>query len=588
MLTLRSYQVESIEKVKEKFKAGVNKQVLVLATGLGKTVIFVSLINDLIQQTGKKALIVAHREELLTQAKEKIEWVNPKLKVDIEMADQRAESSSQVIVASVASIGRSGSKRLEKFNPKDFCVVVIDEAHHASAQSYKTVLAHFGLLKQEKPTNGNIVPTTDWNKDCLLLGVTATPNRMDNEGIDKIFDETTYNYGIIDGIKDSWLSRIHAYRVDTRTSLAEVHTLAGDFNQGELADAINNPERNQLVVDTYLEQFKGKQALVFTVDIAHADALKKTFIQSGVRCQLVDGTTPKDIRKQILEDFHKKDIQVVVNCMVLTEGYDNDTIDVIMMARPTKSGILYQQMIGRGTRTHHEKPYLTVVDFVDNTARHTIKTSASLLGIDAEINFQGEDIVEAQTQIDRIRELSPDYDLNRLDFKKLDYIMEEVDLIGGLGVPKDIQDVTRFAWQRFGPDAYRISIGESRYFVVQETLTGQWETIFQYWDRDERKIVTEKLGEEEGLMAKDNILKRTDQYITSNYPEVLRLVNNEAHWRSESVSEAQEKELRRLGVDAEVIAHLNKGTASQLQNKLYGQKAQRHNWNVTRMKASWR
>lgn len=579
-MKLRPYQQEAIEAIESNFQNGINKQVIVLATGLGKTVIFSHLIAKRHVKSGKKALILAHREELLSQAKDKLFKIAPELNVQIEMAEQYSFNSADVVVASVATIGRSGSSRIKKFNPEEFDTIVIDEAHHASASTYKNVLSHFGLLKdpgkREFGTTQDYKKTTNtnWNKDCLLLGVTATPSRNDNEGIDQIFDEVVYNYGIVPGVQNGWLSRIRAFRVDTTTSLDEVHTLAGDFNQGELGDTINNPERNNLIVKTYLEQYKDKQALVFAIDVAHATALGIAFTSKGIAADTIDGKTPKDTRAKILENFHNKKIQVVINCMVLTEGYDNDTIDVIMMARPTKSGILYQQMVGRGTRTHEEKPFLTICDFVDNTYKHTIKTSSSLLGLDGSINFRGTDIIDGIEKIREIQELAPGFNLSRLDFNKLDYIMEEVDLLGGLDIPSDLKDYTRLSWHRYGENAYRIGLGESRYLTIEQTITGQWKVTFEEWEKATRIMHKETLGEVKDLPS---AIERADTYIENNYNESLRLVDMGAQWRKDPPTEKQIEALKRLGVSLDIIAQLDKGTASQLQTKLYGTKGKFQN-----------
>jgi ATP-dependent helicase IRC3 len=558
-LQLRDYQQKAIDATNAQLAKGVNKQVHVLATGLGKTVIFSHLIDQRNKSTGKRALILAHREELLDQAQEKLGRISD-LKSEIEMAEKQA-LWGDVIIASVPTLGRTDSKRLTKFNPKDFDTIVVDEAHHSSAKTYKNILDYFGVLKGGQ----------DWNKDCLLLGCTATPSRNDNMGIDQIFDEVVFNYGILDGIRDGWLSRIRAYRVDTTTSLEGVKTRAGDFAQDQLADTVNNPERNSLIVKTYLDQFNGKQALVFAVDRDHAKALYEAFKEKGVKAGYVLGNTAKDSRKNDLEAFHLKTIHVMVNCMVLTEGYDNDTIDCIFMARPTKSGILYQQMVGRGTRTHEEKPYLTVVDFVDNTYRHKIQSSASLLGLNSTINFQGRDIVDALPEIEKIQELSPYYNLNNLDFNRLQYIMEEVDLLSGLQIPSDLETLTDFAWHRFG-DGFRVSIGGNRYIVVNQSLTGQYTARLDAYNPLTRQVDQAKLGEETSL---SDIVQRSDKYIRNNFPDSLRLVSMSAPWRFSTVSPEQANALRRLGVSQDLIMQLNRGQASQLQNKLYAKKSLR-------------
>lgn len=555
MLTLRPYQEESLEKINENLTK-TNKQVLVLATGLGKTVVFSHLIKQRLSLG--KALVLAHREELLKQAQDKLARVDPTINSAIEQAQHRA-NGEDVVIASVATIGRKGSKRLEALNPQEFKTVIIDEAHHASAESYKTVLNHFGLLKTK----------SDWNKECLLLGVTATPNRADNKGIDQVFDETAYAYGILEGIQDGWLSRIRAWRVDTRTDLGNIHTQAGDFVTSELSDAINNDARNKLVVKTYKEHLDGKQALVFAADIAHARALLEAFQKEKILTEMVDGTTPKDQRSQILDDFHHKRIQIVVNCMVLTEGYDNETIDAILMARPTQSGVLYQQMVGRGTRTHEEKPFLTVVDFVDNTYRHRLKTISSLLGIEGKVKFRGEDILNAKEQLDQLKELSPNLDFDQVSMDRIQYLIEEVDLLAGLTLPKELDEFTNMAWHRYGIDSYKAGLGNHQSIIIEKTLTGQWSVRKETYDVTSKNIHKEILGECQTL---EEAINRSDRFIRNRFPDSLRLLALDANWRFDDPTENQLKTLRKLRIDEAVIQSLDKGQASQLITKLFNLK----------------
>jgi ATP-dependent helicase IRC3 len=170
-LTLRPYQQEALDAITTSFAKGTNKQVAVLATGLGKTVIFSHLISQRIGRDHKKALILAHREELLLQAKDKLLSVDPTLHVGIEQAESSADhTSDDVVIASVATIGKVNSTRLHAFDPSEYSTIIVDEAHHASAASYKTIFEHFGVLKDSP---------FDTNKQILFLGVTATPNRND-------------------------------------------------------------------------------------------------------------------------------------------------------------------------------------------------------------------------------------------------------------------------------------------------------------------------------------------------------------------------------------------------------------------------
>ena len=553
-IELRPYQQKAIDAINALYPD--NKIVLVLATGLGKTICFADIISKRFAETGKKALVVAHREELIFQAKEKIKLVDSKLKIGIEKAELQSKPKDQVIIASVQTIGRDNSERIKKFNPLEFGTIIIDEAHHASASTYKNILSYFGVLKGENKT--------DWNTELLLLGVTATPSRSDNQGIDEIFDKVGYVYGLVEGIQDNYLSRIKAYRIDTQTSLNDVHTFAGDFNQGELSDSVNNPERNELIVKTYLEHFKKKQALVFAVSIDHAKGLQSAFSAQNVKAEYIDGSTPKDTRKLILRRFHAKQINVLVNCMVLTEGYDNDTIDCIMIARPTQSGILYQQMIGRGTRLHKNKPHLAVVDFVDNFYKHTIKTSASLLGIEADVNFRGRDILDSLQQINEIRELDPSYDLNKLDFNRLSYIMEEVDLLGGLAIPTELESQTSNVWLRFGEDSYRISLGGSSHLLIRRVMTGQYQVLLERWLADIKNLDVSLIGQKETL---EDAIKAADAYIQTTDSGVL--TNAKAAWRKLPAKDSQINILRKYKIAEGVIAKCDRGKASLLMSKLF-------------------
>lgn len=557
-MTLRNYQEEAIKQIEEKFKAGVQKQCIVLATGTGKTIIFSSLASDFIERTNKKVLIIAHREELLTQAQEKLERVNPLLKVGIEQAENHANPAHlDIVLASVATIGRINSERIKKLDPKEFCMVIIDECHHASADSYKTVLRYFGLLKEE--------PDNNWNTECLLLGVTATPSRSDNKGIDTIFDEVTFSYPIIQGIQEKYLSRIKAYRVNTYTDLRQVHKVAGDFNLGELGEAVNNEDRNGLIVKAYKAITPDKQALVFAVDVDHTKTLCARFQEEGVKTGYVIGTTPKDERAQLLSDFGNKKIQVMINAMVLTEGYDNESIDAVLIGRPTQSGILFQQMVGRGTRIFEGKEFLTVIDFVDITYKQHLVTTASLLGLKGELDFKGKDILEVKGQLDRLLELAPNADLSKLDIDKIHLAIEEVDLLSGLKTPVEIEMHTNFEWHRWGEDNYRIGLGNDHSVTVQHAITGEYQTTDDFYDRITKKETSKLIGKAKDLKT---AIEGSDYYIRQQYPDQTILIRSNARWHAEPPSEAQIRLLRKFRVNDYVLGAMSKGQASRLITKL--------------------
>ena len=217
------------------------------------------------------------------------------------------------------------SKRIERFAPKDFGLLICDEAHHAVAPTYRNVFSHFGLPD---------------NKDLLLVGFTATPRRGDHVGLEEVFDDIVYHRSIQEMIRERYLCPITGYRIYTETDLSGVHTRMGDFVQRELSGAVNNSARNALVVKNYLERVPGKKALVFAVDVQHAHDLAERFQDVSVPCAAITGEMPSGQRRDILEAFREGRLRVLTNCQVLTEGFDRPDIEAILLARPTTSSLL--------------------------------------------------------------------------------------------------------------------------------------------------------------------------------------------------------------------------------------------------------
>lgn len=551
-MQLRNYQQSALEAINKAYQKGITRQVAVLATGLGKTIIFSQLIADRVASTHKKALILAHREELLFQAKEKLERVNPDLKIGIEQAEKTADHTrDDVVIASVASIGRENSPRLQQFRPQEYGTIIIDEAHHASANSYKTILRHFGVLKAEQPAN----------KEILLLGVTATPNRNDNQGIDQVFDEVIFDYSISEGIRNGWLSRIKAFKINTAVTIEQVKTTAGDFAIGELEKAINTEERNNLIVQMYKDLAAGRQVLLFAADVAHTKDVFDAFTRSHISAGFITGETPKEQRKELLAAFATRKIHVMVNTMVLTEGYDNAGIEYIFMARPTQSGLLYQQMIGRGTRIHQDKNHLTIVDFVDNTTTHPLKTAASLLGLDGAIDFQGSDIMDMKNNIDELLEKRPYINLNQLKVQNIDYLIKEIDILQEKELAKKEEHYT---WHKFG-DGMRMHNGTTRYFFVEQSLTGQY-VLYEFLRViHKKKIIAEFDSQSQAMRYADGqIVQSFGQGSSGTFGKTSIPMTSGIYGSNDMPSEAQMSLLRELGVDEQTILFLNKREASLL------------------------
>ncbi len=363
MMKLRPYQQECIEALPER-----GAYLIQMATGMGKTVTFAN-----IPRRGRM-LILSHRDELVRQ---------PVKYFDVPVGIEQGDSHScfeEIISASVPSIVR----RLKKFPPDMFDIVVVDEAHHAAAQSYRKILAHF--------------------KPRLTLGFTATPNRGDGVGLEDIFEDIIFERDLEWGIKNGYLSNIHCLRCDIGFDLRDVSSRLGDYSADELEAAVNIASANQAIADAYRRFAKG-QTLIFAVSVAHAEAIAREIPGSEV---VIGG---KD-RSLTLERFKRGELKCIVNCMVFTEGTDLPNIETVIIARPTKNVALYTQMVGRGTRLYPGKESLTLIDCVGASAIN-LCTAPSLLGIDASLldpqdMLKNEDIFDLPDDIQRVMD-TPKY-----------------------------------------------------------------------------------------------------------------------------------------------------------------------------------
>ncbi|KAJ1942746.1 DEAD DEAH box helicase [Kickxella alabastrina] len=380
--TLRPYQNECIDQCLSKLSAGIRRQAVSLPVGSGKTVIFSSLLQRIPNPTPQatKTLVLAHREELLVQAAQQIHRAAPHLVVEIDQGARVANPAADVIIASVPTLGRRGSERLQRHDPRRFKCVIIDEAHHAAAESYARIVEYF-----------------DCTGDLFVWGCSATLYRADGLRLTGVFDEITFQRHFVQMIKDRWLASLRLVTVRTGGRLEGIRSYAGDFAPGALSSAVNTEERNVAVVKAHQTLAAGRRStLVFAVDVRHAKDLALAFVHFGVPAAAVLGTTPVAERERLLAEFRAGTLGVLVNCGILTEGTDIPNIDCIMMARPTKSAVLFQQMIGRGMRLFPGKADCLVVDFVDSFKRDlTQVTVPTLLGLDPALVLKETDILDA-------------------------------------------------------------------------------------------------------------------------------------------------------------------------------------------------
>ena len=384
-IQLRPYQLEAYEQTLEKFKT-VDTALIVLATGTGKTVVTAHLINHF-RETGR-ILMLAHRAELIYQAEDHIQNIC-EVESDIEMGSEWATSfdefKSDVVISTVQTqiAGRDGG-RMNRFDPKEFSLLVIDEAHHAPAATYKRIIEYY---KQ--------------NPVLKILGLTATPDRTDKKAMGQIFEEVAYAYDIRDGIDDGWLVPIEQQSVFVEgLDYSKVKTTAGDLNGKDLAEVMEFEEILHGIADPTVQLTGDRKSLIFAASVVHAERLTEIINRHKPdSARFVCGTTPKEIRRSMFKDFAEKKFLYLVNVGVATEGFDDPGIECVVMARPTKSRALYCQMLGRGTRTlpgivdlcpgvperreaiaNSDKPHLEVMDFVGNAGKHKLLCPADILG----------------------------------------------------------------------------------------------------------------------------------------------------------------------------------------------------------------
>lgn len=383
MITLRPYQREAVDRVFEAWEES-GSTLVVMPTGTGKTITFAEIIR---RAQPKRCLVLAHREELIFQAADKIRALTG-LDSQIEMADQKVAANGfwlpNIIVSSIQTqcAGRNGG-RMQKFDPQSFGVVIVDEAHHAPAKSYRRVLEHYQS-----------------NPDVRILGVTATPDRADEKALGQIFDTVAYDYEIVDAINEGWLCPIRQTMVSVEDlDFSSVRTTAGDLNGKDLALIMEQEEMLHELVTPTLEITGDRRTIIFAASVFQAERISDIIGRHGRKSAWVCGKTKKDNRREILSEFADGKIQYMVNVGVLTEGFDDPGVEAIVMGRPTKSRALYAQMAGRGTRplpgvidgldcpdlrklaiAKSGKPACEVIDFVGNSGRHRLMSTADILG----------------------------------------------------------------------------------------------------------------------------------------------------------------------------------------------------------------
>lgn len=575
----RPHQVAANAAVVKAYDDGVRQQAIVMATGTGKTWVFSSLYADLKSRLPGQMLVLAHTEELVDQNIATMQLVDPSLKIDKEMAKHKADpSTADVIVASVASLGRKGTSRVLKYNWDNWDKVIVDEAHHTPADSYRNVLECSGSLR------------ADTHK--LLLGVTATPNRSDGKALAEIFKQITYVYSLRQAISDGWLVDVKGFRVTTTTDLSDVGTAAGDYKKGELSGRVNNPARNKRIVKAWQELGEGRKTVWFAVDVQHAQDLAKEFVEAGIPARAVWGEDPN--RTETLKAHRAGEFQVLINVGILIEGYDDPTISCIGNGRPTTSDLRFIQIAGRGLRLKkgvgNLKEHLAafeemwgapdetvkkdciIIDMCDRDDGHSLVTVPTLMGLPGNLDLKGQSLYNTVLALEAAQETHPSIDFSKLvSIDELQQFIKACDMFE-VRFPEEVENNSELKWSHAAEGGYRMTVPkpnkDTREFRaghvrIFENMLGQWEIVGNIKSRGLHGI---RPTMEEAFAAADNAIR-------ARAPEILTLVNRKASWHDKPVTPGQLKLLRRLGVT--VPDGMKAGAAALKIDQLIARKAKR-------------
>ena len=369
-LPLRPYQEQALEAIAAAEKRGIRRQLIVSPTGSGKTIMFASLVN---RRQGR-ALVLAHRDELITQAVQKLAMVGGSLDIGVVKA-QRDERDAAVIVASMQTL--ANPKRLARM-PR-FSTIIVDEAHHAVSRSYMEIIEGLGCFREDGP---------------LTVGFTATAGRSDKVGLGAAWQEITYQRGIIQMIAEGYLCDVRAIEIGSDVDLGRVTTSAGDFTDASLGAELERAEALDAAAKAYRQHAPDRRGVAFTPTIATAHILATKLCEQGIRAEAVSGETHIDLRRAILRRLHTGETQVVANCAVLIEGWDEPAVSCMLMCRPTKSAPAFAQMAGRVLRPYIGKDDALILD-VAGASELGLATIADLAGLPPRTVKPGQSLMDA-------------------------------------------------------------------------------------------------------------------------------------------------------------------------------------------------
>jgi superfamily II DNA or RNA helicase len=434
-IILRPYQLEAIDAIFKKWLE-YDRLLTVWPTGAGKTIGFAHVALRRI--AAGSVLILAHRDELINQAINKL-YLAVGIQADKEKAESYAAISANVVVGSVQTL--SHRTRLKRFPSDHFKTVIVDEAHHILSESYQRIVRYLSAAK--------------------VLGVTATPDRGDAQSLGQYFEDIAHEVSLIDLIQGGYLAPITVRTVPLKIDISGVSTRAGDFSDEELAGVLDPllEEIGQAIV----QYAANRKSVVFVPLIKTAERFADILCGVGLRAEMISGQCSD--RSEKLSQFRRGKIQILVNSMLLTEGYDEPSIDCIVPLRLTKIRSLYAQQVGRGTRISPGKKDLLLLDFLWHSRRHNLAQPASLIAHDeAETQHircalaKGSgDLLEAQSDAARQREeaLAAELEENR---RRQGETVDLLELAKRFQAPSFVDYQAYLRWHHLAPTEPQVRI----------------------------------------------------------------------------------------------------------------------------------
>jgi len=432
MIQRRDYQDQAVEAVRDAWEKGVSDVLVTAATGTGKTAIFLSLLDEvLIDNPGSRALIIAHRKELIDQPKARLSqyfecaW---DAQTGIVMADSD-EADRRITVATIQTLATPGRlERILSHGAIDY--LILDECHHSTADSYVNV---WQQLKNANP-------------GLLHLGVTATPIRGDGDGLAKVYQAEVFHYGIREAIIGRSLVNVRWLAIQTRVSVKDVTTSGGDFVAKRLASVMEVDNVFDLVVESHRQYAADRQAIAFTVSVEGAERLAEKFNSNGISAVAVSANTNKHVRSQAIKDYDAGHIKVLCNVGIYTEGVDLPTASCIHQIRPTKSDSLYVQMMGRALRLWPGKEDALILDYCPKEKRN-ICMAGDVLGV----TIRKDAIVkDSEEEGEVVGGFTFDGKFKYLEGNPADLIARQLDYL----------DLSPWSWYRAEDNSMSLDLGE--------------------------------------------------------------------------------------------------------------------------------